>query len=294
MFSAIDVEARSSCSFTSPALTVLSRTVDSHATKAIVSRYTSSFSWSNEQDSDCMAAPTLTLNLALNPLPNPNLNLTPSLLPSRPLSRFGVESVCLSTRARGRRQVPVLIRLDEPIAHAHDAAGPGGDVVFVRHHDDCLAALIEARQKIHNLVAGARVEVAGRLIGQDHVRVIDQSAGDGDALLLATRKLHRPVVQPVAQAHQACQLHTPGARFFVQMAALIEQRHLDILDHRVLRQQIVGLKNETQVAAANFGKLVVVHFGDVLVAEEILTARRTIEAAEQVEQSRFAGARGPH
>ena len=35
------------------------------------------------------------------------------------------------------------------------------------------------------------------------MRVVDQGAGDGDALLLAAGELQRPVVEPVAQADHA-------------------------------------------------------------------------------------------
>ena len=39
-----------------------------------------------------------------------------------------------------------------------------------------------------------RVEVAGRLVGQDDPRLADQRAGDGDPLLLAAGQLVRAVV----------------------------------------------------------------------------------------------------
>ena len=42
------------------------------------------------------------------------------------------------------------------------------------------------------------------------------------------------------------------------------QRHLDVLDDGVLRQQVVRLEDEAEVAAADLGQLVVVQLGDVL------------------------------
>src|SRR3712207_9533473 len=41
------------------------------------------------------------------------------------------------------------------------------------------------------------VEVAGGLVGEDQLGVADQGAGDGHALLLAARKLARPVLGAV-------------------------------------------------------------------------------------------------
>src|SRR5262249_22062902 len=53
--------------------------------------------------------------------------------------------------------------------------------------------------------------------------------------------------------------------------------------------EVVRLEDEAEVAAAHLGQLVVVHLGDVLLAEEVPTPRGPVEAAEQVEQGRFAG-----
>ncbi len=47
---------------------------------------------------------------------------------------------------------------------------------------------------------GDGVEVAGRLVGEDHPRFGDERPGDGDALLLATGQLAGAVVGPVGEA----------------------------------------------------------------------------------------------
>ena len=73
-----------------------------------------------------------------------------------------------------------------------------------------------------------------------------------------------------------------------------EQRHLDVLDHGVLGQQVVRLEDEAEKPAADLGKLIVVHDGDVFVAEIVLAARGPIEATEHVEQRRFARAGRAH
>ena len=45
-----------------------------------------------------------------------------------------------------------------------------------------------------------RIEVAGRLVGQDELRLVDQRARDGDALLLAARQLLGEGIQTMLQA----------------------------------------------------------------------------------------------
>ena len=49
----------------------------------------------------------------------------------------------------------------------------------------------------------------GRLVAEDHVRVVHQAAGDGHPLLLAAGELQRPVVEPVAEADHLGQVDAP-------------------------------------------------------------------------------------
>jgi len=51
-----------------------------------------------------------------------------------------------------------------------------------------------------DLVAGLRVELAGRLVPQDEDRVLDHRAGDRDPLLLAAGELVGAVLEPIAEA----------------------------------------------------------------------------------------------
>ena len=52
-------------------------------------------------------------------------------------------------------------------------------------------------------VGGGLVEIAGGLVGEDQSGPVGERAGDGDALLLAARKLARPVGQPLGEAERA-------------------------------------------------------------------------------------------
>ena len=55
-----------------------------------------------------------------------------------------------------------------------------------------------------------RVEVAGRLVGQQHARPVDQRPGDGGALHLAAGQLARLVLEPMAQADAVEHLAAPA------------------------------------------------------------------------------------
>ena len=98
----------------------------------------------------------------------------------------------------GRLRVIAHIRLDAAVAHAHRPPRPGGDVIFMGDHDDGFALVVELAQEPHDLVARVRVEIAGRLVRQNDMRIVDQGTGDGHALLLAAGKLRGPVIEPIA------------------------------------------------------------------------------------------------
>ena len=59
----------------------------------------------------------------------------------------------------------------------------------MRDHDDGDAVLVELLKNAHDLDAGAAIEISGRFIRQQHLRIVDQRARDGDALLLTAGKL---------------------------------------------------------------------------------------------------------
>ncbi len=59
-------------------------------------------------------------------------------------------------------------------------------MVVVGGHDESGIALgAKVGEKFDDFLAGMGIEVAGGFVGKDEVRLIDQSAGNGDALLLA-------------------------------------------------------------------------------------------------------------
>ena len=63
----------------------------------------------------------------------------------------------------------------------------------------------------HDLLARGLIEVAGRLVGQQHLRAGDQRPGDRRPLHFAARQLARLVLEPVAEADQLEQLAGPLA-----------------------------------------------------------------------------------
>ena len=65
----------------------------------------------------------------------------------------------------------------------------------VSHEQQRDAVAIQLLEDLHDLAAGARVEVARRLVGEQEARLHDDRAPDRDALALAARELIGPVVE---------------------------------------------------------------------------------------------------
>ena len=61
--------------------------------------------------------------------------------------------------------------------------------------------LVEPLENVHDLETGAAIEVAGRLIGEDDFRIVDERTGDRHPLLLAAGKLARMMVFAVGKAN---------------------------------------------------------------------------------------------
>ena len=56
----------------------------------------------------------------------------------------------------------------------------------VGHHHDCRTLLVELAQKIHHLLSVLRVEITGRLVGEDQFRIRYDCTGYRHTLLLTT------------------------------------------------------------------------------------------------------------
>src|SRR3954453_22311375 len=156
---------------------------------------------------------------------------------------------------RAVRNALAVVDHDEPARHR------GGDRL-VGDHDHRLAELVDgAAQQAEHLLGGVRVQVAGRLVGEQHGRPVHERAGDGDALLLAAGELGRPVRQAVAQPDGLDQLIQPR---LVGLAPGERQREHDVLQRGQHGDEVEGLEDEAQPVAPQAREAGVVELGEVL------------------------------
>ena len=147
-----------------------------------------------------------------------------------------------------------------------------------------------------------RVERRGRLVEQHGGGLHGERAGDGGALLLAARQLGRIGVELVGQADPGDQ--RAGRRLgFFPLLAFDDHRSLDdVLQHRLVREEVEALEHHAEAGAdaphvalavelAAAGGVVAV--ADQHVVEQDLAGLVLLEEVEAAQQRRLARAARP-
>ena len=143
---------------------------------------------------------------------------------------------------RSSRTIAAARDLDHAPAHAVDHR------LVVRRDDHGRAGAVDPVEQLHDPDRRLGVEVAGRLVGQQQRRVVDERARDRDALLLAARQLVGVVVQLRREAGQAQDVGHLLAHLAARAAGHLE-RVRDVVVDRPVRQQLEVLEDDAEVAA---------------------------------------------
>ena len=194
-------------------------------------------------------------------------------------------SACIALDASARRvagelagneaQAPVRQLLDE--------------LEIVRRDQQRHADLVEAREELHDLERQLGVEVARRLVGDQHVGTRRDGARDTDALLLARRQRDRRMRLAAAQAD----LIERRAHAFLDLAAARardHERQRDVVEHAAVVEQLVVLEHDAEPLAKR-RNLAPRDARRVLVVDEHGAARRPLDERDQAQQRALAGAR---
>src|SRR6266478_1591699 len=134
-----------------------------------------------------------------------------------------------------------------------------------------------------------RIQVAGGLVSQDNGRLVDQSSGQGHALLLAARKLGRPMVKTLGESQQIT-----DAREMPSIALTIARYFLcddDIGSCIEGRQQVELLEYEPDFPPAHASALGIGEQTEIIAIEHDTSGVGPRQPAKQVEQCRLTAAR---
>jgi hypothetical protein len=179
-----------------------------------------------------------------------------------------------------------------PVGQEDDPVRVGGAARVVGHHHDRLPELADRLpQEVQDVGRGVRVEVAGGLVGEDQIGLVDQRPGAGHPLLLAAGELGRAMREPVRDAQLLHQVAEPVA---VGLGPGQVSGQGDVLGRGQRRDQVEGLEDEADLVPAQPGEPGVVEPADVLAAHERLPRRRPVQPGHAVHERRLARARRAH
>ena len=181
---------------------------------------------------------------------------------------------------------------DAAVEQVDAAVGVARVARIVRHHADGRAALMQLAEQIHHRFAALRIEVAGRLVGEQDDRLAGDRARHGDALLLTARELAGQVLGAMRHADALERRRDPLLALGGAHAA-IGERQLDVLEHREIADQVEALKDESDLAVADARALRSRELGDRPAVQLVRAFGRRVEQAENRQQRRLAAARRP-
>src|SRR5258708_37102055 len=139
-----------------------------------------------------------------------------------------------------------FLRGDLSVMQLNTTVGQAGDDWVVSDHHDGTALLVEFAQEAQDELFVLRVEVACGFVGQNDARIVNQGAGDADALLLSAGKLRGQMMRAIGEPNT-------GEGFdgfsFVGHAVKILREH-DVFDGGEKWNQVELLKNESDFLRA--------------------------------------------
>jgi hypothetical protein len=159
----------------------------------------------------------------------------------------------------------------------------------VRSHEEGDAVVgSDVEKKLKDRRTGVLVEGARRLVCQQNLGVVHQSADDGSALALATRKLLDFLMEPVGEACALREL-MEALEGKDAMCARSDGGDKAILLQGEVRNEIVKLEDEADFVAKETKRIAAI--ADVDAVDDDVAAIGEVEAATQMEQSAFAATR---
>ena len=176
------------------------------------------------------------------------------------------------------------------VAQLHAPGQRGGDLAVVGDHEHGRALAVERPQQLEDLAAGARVEVAGGLIGEHDRRRADERARDRHALALAPGQQRRGLAHAVAEP-DAVERRGRRPAALAGGGAGVEQAVGDVLQRAVGLQQVELLEDEADATRPERRQVAVGGAGDVGPGDPHEPAGRPFQGAHDVQQRRLARAR---
>jgi hypothetical protein len=148
-----------------------------------------------------------------------------------------------------------------------------------------------SRKRTHDLNRQIGIEVPGRLIGEEQLRIVDDRARDGDALLLASGQNRRRHVKAVVQTHPL--ESKVGAPFLLTSGDAGDVEDVrDVVERRLATDQLEVLKDDAD-RPPQLGNLSSGQGHEIAAVHDDLAPGGQLASEQQTEEGRLPCARRP-
>lgn len=158
------------------------------------------------------------------------------------------------------------------------------------HESRDLFAADDRTQQFHHGVPGFRVQLAGRLVGDEDRGAVGQGAGDGDALALPARQLARALRGLVREPHER-QQQFDALPPLARVRPSQPQRHAHIFGSREDGNESERLEDEADALPAQREEGVLTLVPQMQPVDGDASAVRLVQTTDDVEQGGLARAR---
>lgn len=141
------------------------------------------------------------------------------------------------------------------VAHFKAAIGKVGKFFVVGDNHKCLTVFgTQAANEQVQILRRRGIQIAGRFVGKDDIRLVDQRAGNGYALLFAAAEFAGFVLYAMGKSQKIKQF---GSAFFYVIfgSFLNKTRDSHVFQSRKFGQKMVKLKHKTDVPVAKSRQL---------------------------------------
>src|SRR4051812_41864899 len=137
------------------------------------------------------------------------------------------------------------------------------------------------------------MEISCRLVRQNYSRVSNHRSGNADQLLLTTGQLGRE--QILFSDHLKTIKDVANDRLSIFLTDIaIRQRKFEIFKHRLIVQQVITLKDKTNVAVSQLRAFLPIQLVNGSLIEVVLARPRLVVHSKNVQKGGLAGSGRPH
>ena len=185
------------------------------------------------------------------------------------------------------------VGVDLAVEQVNDTGSVSGQGRVVSDHDDGVAFFMNGFKDFHDIVGGARVEVAGWFVGEDDFGAANDGAGDGNVLLLAARKLMGEIIFALLKVETS---KNAGGGFQAHgfRIAGVNKGKGDVFNDGKVVYEVEVLENKADFFGAKFGLASSRNIGDGFTIEVVFATGGAIEKTDDIQESSLTAARRAH